>query len=104
MSSGVIFVWKPPRASILAYASREPRRDCTALTLAVNAMSIHGFASIAMSSSMPERSCSLDVFRQFAGEEVADDHSDLWSLAFQREMTRIEQMDLGIRIVPRERL
>jgi len=39
------------------------------------------------------------VFRQFAGEEVADDHSDLWSLAFERKMTRFEQMDLGIRIV-----
>jgi hypothetical protein len=51
MSSGVIFVAKPPRASILAYASREPRRNWIALTLAVNAMSLDGFASITMSSS-----------------------------------------------------
>ena len=39
------------------------------------------------------------MFRQFAGEEVADNDCDLWSLAFEREMTRFEQMDLGIRIV-----
>src|SRR5215467_2667567 len=41
----------------------------------------------------------MDVFRQFAGEEVADDDRDLWSPAFKREMTGFEQMDLGIRIV-----
>ena len=41
----------------------------------------------------------MEVFRQFAGEEVADDDRNLWSLAFEREMTCFEQMDLGIRIV-----
>src|SRR5262249_42710202 len=67
-------------------------------------MSLDGFASIAMSSSSTERPSSLDVFRQFAGEEVADDDRDLWSLAFEREMTRFEQMDLSIRVVLPERL
>src|SRR6516164_1783870 len=46
----------------------------------------------------------VGLVSQFAGEEVADDGRDLWSLAFEREMTRFEQMDLGIRIVLPERL
>jgi hypothetical protein len=46
----------------------------------------------------------VGLLSQFAGEEVADDGRDLWSLAFEREMTRFEQMDLGIRIVLPERL
>src|SRR5215471_8776068 len=39
------------------------------------------------------------MLRQFAVEEVADDDNDLRSLAFEREMTGFEQVDLGIRIV-----
>ena len=46
----------------------------------------------------------VGLVSQFAGEEVADDGRDLWSLAFEREMTCFEQMDLGVRIVLPERL
>src|SRR5262249_22245016 len=38
------------------------------------------------------------------GEKVANNDCDLRSLAFKREMTRIEQMHLGIRNILPERL
>src|SRR5262245_49468150 len=38
--SGVIRVFHEPRSSMRAYASREPLRDCTALTVAVKATSL----------------------------------------------------------------
>ena len=44
------------------------------------------------------------MFRQLALEEVADDRRDLGSLAFEREMTGLEQVDLGVRMVALERL
>src|SRR3974390_638518 len=56
------------------------------------------------STASPPSQCPPLAGGQFAGEEVADDDRDLWSLAFEREMTRFEQMDLGIRIVLPERL
>src|SRR6516162_8205755 len=56
------------------------------------------------STALPPSQCPPLAAGQFAGEEVADDDRDLWSLAFKREMTRFEQMDLGIRIVLPERL
>src|SRR5215831_1990683 len=49
----------------------------------------HGMAPFPIRGS--ERSHSLDVFRQFACEEVANDYRDLWPLAFERKMTRFEQ-------------
>src|SRR6516164_1257547 len=56
------------------------------------------------STALPQSQCPPLAAGQFAGEEVADDDRDLWSLAFEREMTRFEQMDLGIWNVLFERL
>src|SRR5215472_795790 len=56
------------------------------------------------STALPPSQCPPLAVAQFAGEEVADDERDLWSLAFEREMTRFKQMNLGIRIVLLERL
>src|SRR5262249_36643144 len=45
-----------------------------------------------------------DLLRQTAREEVADDPGDLRSLAFQREVTGVEQVDFGVRVVALEGL
>src|SRR5262245_36972925 len=42
--------------------------------------------------------------RFLAGEEVADDHCDFGSTALEREMTGVEQVDFGVRIVAFEGL
>src|SRR5262249_33540085 len=57
-----------------------------------------------MSGSFSIESHSLGLFRQFAGEKVANNECNLRSLAFRREMTRVKQMHLGIRNVLLERL
>src|SRR5260370_33856911 len=44
------------------------------------------------------------LFRQLAGQEVADDAGDLGALAFQREMAGVEQVDFGLRVVAFEGL
>jgi hypothetical protein len=44
------------------------------------------------------------LFWQLARQEVADDGRDLGPLAFQREMTGIEQMDFRVRVVTFEGL
>src|SRR5262245_61508514 len=42
--------------------------------------------------------------RLLAGEEVANDHCDFRSTALEREMTGVEQVDFGVRVVAFEGL
>jgi hypothetical protein len=42
--------------------------------------------------------------RFLAGEEVTDDHCDFRSMALEREMTSIEEVDFGVGVVAFESL
>ena len=43
---------------------------------------------------------SLCPLRQFAREKIADDGCDLGRMAFEREMSGFEKVNLGVWIVP----
>jgi len=45
-----------------------------------------------------------NLLRQLAGEKIADDCCDLKSLAFQREMSGIEEVNFGVWVVAFEGL